>query len=501
MSLSTDLPLAARPTRVRYLVVAALCVAAAVAYVQRNSYGGAETTIRADLHLTPAQTGDAAGLFFLLYAVLQAPAGWLAQRLGPRPTIVCCAVGWSLSLALCAFAAVPHTLIGGRLLMGVFQAGLLPSATIILASWLPSTQRGTAGGLLNSFMLIGAALNANFTGLLIDPIGWRGLFLIYSIPGLIWALLFLAWFRNRPADHPAVNDAELAVIGCPPRTWPPAWTSSRTAPSSSYNIATTASSGLQTDHDPVEDAVATPPVVRPAMETQEAPDADLAPAVRQGRPNVLRPAVSWGILLSGALYCICLQQFFRSGANRFIDFSLPTYLQEVRHVGKELANQLSSLPQWGGVVGGTLGGLLSDWLLARTGSRRVARQGLAVVSLVGTLAVYAVAYVVPDVTVAMVLFSLGMMIFFFSATCAYAITMDMGGANLGVVFGLMNMAGNFGAYAFTAVVPRLNAHFGNDWTPTLLLFAAMHVAALVFWLPLNPNGVIGERQPAPEPKE
>lgn len=439
MSLSTDLPIAVRPTRVRYLVVAALCVAAAVAYVQRNSYGGAETTIRADLHLTPAQTGDAAGLFFLLYAVLQAPAGWLAQRVGPRSTIVCCAVGWSLSLVLCAAAVAPFTLIGGRLLMGVFQAGLLPSATIILAAWLPSTQRGTASGLLNSFMLIGAALNANFTGLLLDPLGWRGLFLLYSIPGLIWALLFLVWFRNRPVDHPGVNDAELTVI------------------------------------------------------REGRDDAGTAAAIR-------RPA-SWGILLSGALYCICLQQFFRSGANRFVDFSLPTYLQEVRHVGKDAANQLASLPQWGGVLGGTLGGLVSDWLLARTGSRGVARKGLAIISLVGTLALYAVAYVTPDVTAAMLLFSLGMLVFFFSSTCAYAITMDMGGRNLGVVFGLMNMAGNFGAYAFTAAVPRLNAHYGGDWTPTLVLFAAMHVAALVFWLPLDPNGVIGERQPVPETQE
>ena len=60
--------------------------------------------------------------------------------------------------------------------MGVFQAGLLPSATIILAVWLPSTQRGTASGLLNSFMLIGGALNSNFTGLLIDPLGCAACF-------------------------------------------------------------------------------------------------------------------------------------------------------------------------------------------------------------------------------------------------------------------------------------------------------------------------------------
>ncbi len=430
----------ARPTRVRYMVVAALCLAAAIAYIQRNSYGGADTTITKELGLTDSQRGDANGLFFLLYALLQAPAGWLAQRVGARQTLVCCATGWSLSLVLCAAAVSPNTLIGGRLLMGVFQAGLLPSATIILAVWLPSTQRGTASGLLNSFMLIGSALNANFTGLLIDPLGWRGLFCLYSIPGLIWALLFLVWFRNRPADHSGVNEAELIII--------------REGGGGSG-----------------------------------------------GQPEVARPRVSWAMLLfSGALWCICLQQFFRSGANRFADLWLPTYLQESRHVGKEIANQLASLPLWGGVIGGTVGGLLSDFLLARTGSRRVARQGLACASLVGALTLYSIAYVIPDVTLATVVFSIGMLIFYFSATCAYAITMDMGGRNLGVVFGLMNMAGNFGAYAFTAVVPRLNHQYGGNWTATLILFAAMHVVALICWLPLDPNGVVGERA-APETTE
>ncbi len=50
MSFTTDLPRAARPTHIRYIVVAALCLAAAIAYIQRNSYGGADTTITAKLH-------------------------------------------------------------------------------------------------------------------------------------------------------------------------------------------------------------------------------------------------------------------------------------------------------------------------------------------------------------------------------------------------------------------------------------------------------------------
>jgi ACS family glucarate transporter-like MFS transporter len=477
VSLSAKIPLPVRPTRVRYVVIAALCVAAAVAYIQRNSYGGAEKLIRADLHLTPAQTGGAAGLLFLPYALLQVPAGWLAQRTGPRRTIICCAAGWSITLGLCALASDPYSLVGGRLLVGAFQAGLLPSATLIVAAWLPPSRRGAASGLLQSAMLIGGALNNNITGALIISLGWRGLFLLYAAPGVIWALLFAIWFRNRPADHPRVNAAELAIIQ-----------QGRTGP----------------------------------------------------EPSAARRAVSWALLLSAPLYCICLQQFFRAGASRFVDLWLPTYLQEgpymqqrpplplaassvgllaspggqgpllaaaalsPQHLGPDLANQLASLPQWLGVIGSTLGGLLSDYLLKRTGSRRIARQGLAVVSILGALALYGLAFTLSNVALAMVVFSAGFFVFYFSASCAYAITLDMGGRNLGVVFGAMNMVGNFGAAAFTALAPVLNHQFGghwygDDWTPTLVLFAAMHVAAVALWLPLNPNGVIGD--PTPEPKE
>jgi sugar phosphate permease len=434
VSFTTDLPRAARPTHIRYIVVAALCLAAAIAYIQRNSYGGADTTITKELGLTDSQRGNAASLFFLSYALLQVPSGWLAQRLGPRRTLSCIAAGWSIALAICAAAVSPTTLIDGRLLMGVMQAGIFPCSTLILASWLPDTQRGTAAALLNSSMLIGGALSSNLTGLLIAPLGWRGLFLAFAAPGLIWAFLFAVWFRNRPADHPGVNNAELDVI--------------------------------EANRSTAEKIAAVGP-----------------------------PAAWTALLLSGALYCICLQQFFRSGANRFFDNWFATYLQEGRGLERGFANQLASLPQWAGVVGGLVGGVLSDYLLIRTGSRRIARQALAIASLVVCLILYGAAYLIPDATLATFTASAGFFIFCFSAPCAYAVTMDMGGRNLGVIFGAMNMLGNFGAVFFVWLAPLLTGWYGGDWTPTLILFAAMHVVALVFWLLLNPNGVIGERLP------
>jgi MFS family permease len=528
VSLSAKLPVATRPTRVRYVVVAALCLIAAIAYIQRNSYGGAEKQIREELQLTPLETGLAAGLFFFSYAVLQAPAGWAAQQaqVGSRGAVVACAIGFSVALALCALAADPYTLIGGRVLMGVFQAGLLPCATLIVAAWLPPSRRGLASGLLQSAMLIGGAFNNNLTGKLIGLIGWREPFLLYAVPGLVWALLFAVWFRNRPADHPRVNAAELAVIGGPPpeKPEPPALA---VAAGDETRITAARPTGLQTGPNPAEESLTAPPADRQPSAPR------LAGASPTKNSGVVQRAAVWAVLLSVPLYLICMQQFFRAGASRFVDLWLPTYLQEgpyfqqrppllvaantvgllaspggqgpllaasalsPQHIGPDLANQLASLPQWLAVVGSTLGGLLSDYLLKRTGSRRVARQGLSVVSILGGLALYLFAFTISNVTLAAVVFSAGFFVFYFSSSCAYAITLDMGGSNLGVVFGAMNMVGNFGAFAFTTLAPQLNRWFGghwygDDWTPTLMLFAAMHVAAMLFWLPINPNGVIGE---------
>jgi nitrate/nitrite transporter NarK len=81
----------------------------------------------------------------------------------------------------------------------------------------------------------------------------------------------------------------------------------------------------------------------------------------------------------------------------------------------------------------------------------------------------------------------------------YALTMDMGGRNLGVIFGTMNMAGNLGAWAFTKFFPRIVTSSG--WEAGLTAFAAMHVVAIVCLLLINPAGTIGEPSGAAPKKE
>lgn len=308
---------------------------------------------------------------------------------------------------------------------------------MILAAWYPATRRGFASAVLNSFMLIGGAIASMLTGLLIGMLSWRGLFALYALPGLLWALCFALWFRDNPRDHAGVNASELSIIG--------------TAP-------------------PVTDTKSTP-----------------------------RPSIPWlQILSSSALWLICVQQFCRAGAYRFFDQTLPTYLQRAHDQSLQDANLWTSLPMWAGVIGGMLGGTLSDWVLTRTGSRRAARQGVAIGSLLLCLLCYGVAYQFTDVRWAMLTAGLGLCVMTFSSPCSYALTMDMGGRNLAVIFAIMNMAGNLGAAAFTTFISPI-AEWGG-WNAALFVFAGMHVVALLCWLPLNPNGLIGERA-APDFKE
>src|SRR5262249_12952335 len=237
---------------------------------------------------------------------------------------------------------------GARWAMGALQAGIFPCCTMILAAWYPITRRGFATAALNSFMLIGGVIASWVRGKRIGPLGWRWLFLLYAVPGLAWACWFAVWFRDRPRDHAAVNPAELALI---------------------------------------------------------------SPDYGSQKESVVSRKVPWmAIFFSSALWLICIQQFCRSGALRFFDMWLPTYLQEVRGQSVKDANYWTSLPLLAGMIGGPVGGILSDLVLARTASRRAARQGVAIGGILGGLFVYVLAYQVPNLTGAVLLACLGLFI-------------------------------------------------------------------------------------------
>src|SRR5262249_49908356 len=141
-----------------------------------------------------------------------------------------------------------------------------------------------------------------------------------------------------------------------------------------------------------------------------------------------RPATPWAaILLNVSLLLICTQQAFRAGANRFYEYNLPAYLRQVRGVTVAESGLLTSLPLVACIVGGLVGGTLSDFILARTGSRAAGRKGVAVASLAAGALCFVAAYPLPGVWAAVLVLSLGAFLTTFASPCAYALTMDVAG--------------------------------------------------------------------------
>jgi ACS family glucarate transporter-like MFS transporter len=474
-----------RPTILRHLVLAALLAITSVNYIQRNAISPAATTIEEQLGVTGRQLDFATGAFFLAYTLLQVPSGWLAQRWGPRLTLSLYASGWSLALVLCALASGFIELFVGRLAMGALQAGIFPCATLILQVWYPVTQRGLATALLNSFMLLGSAVGVWLGGQLLEPLGWRGVFLAYAMPGLLWALWFVWWFRNHPAEHPGVNEAERDLLAAnrPAPAVPAAPASVPAVPDTNVK----ASSPAYTENSP------TPSITLEAR-VEDTEDKS-SPAGYADRPVVR----TWVLVLTSVpLLLLCLQQGCRAAASRLFDSRLPTYLERERGQTKKQAAAMSSYPMWAAIFGGIAGGTLSDVILRRTGKRRLARNGIALFSLFVSTLVYFAAWFVADLTLAILVLSAGYFIFSFSSPCSYALCIDIGGKHLAVVFGLMNMIGNLGATAFVSTVTTLVSLGG--WELALGVWLMLPVIAFICWLFINPNVVIGEPAPSPRPE-
>ncbi|HLW67168.1 MAG TPA: MFS transporter [Gemmataceae bacterium] len=453
----------ARDRHIRYWVLAALCLITAINYIQRNSLGGIETTVRAAFRLTDKTlTSEAQSAFFFSYALCQIPSGWLAQRWGPRKALSLYALGWSTVALLMGLSPGMYVMIGLQVLMGAFQAGIFPCATLIMATWIPRTRRALASGLLTAFMYAGGALVFNLTGLFLhplnrlgeitnfdssfanflnlpsSPVGWRFLLVLYAIPGIALAVVFYLWFRDRPEVHPQVTKTELEVI----------------------------SAGRDEVHS---------------------------------SPKSSFPVPWLAIALSLAMWMLCTQQFFRAGAIRFVDKWLPTYLQDVslREVQdpderKAEASHLASFPLYAGMFGGLIGGGVSDWVLRRTGQRRAGRNGVAVASLLLTILCTLPIFWFHNAGVQVALFCVGSFLASGVNSCAYAMSMDVGGKNLGVIFSTMNMLGNFGSMTLTLVFGLVSDRFG--WNASLRVFVAAQLIAIVCWLFLNPNRNIGEEQ-------
>lgn len=180
-------------------------------YLDRTNISVAAPALSKDLELSPVQLGYIFSAFGWTYAALQIPGGLIADRFGPRILYAACLITWSIATLCQGLASGFVSLFGFRLATGAFEAPSYPINNRIVTSWFPDHERASAIALYVSGQFIGLAFLTPVLALVQVAYGWRGLFFITGLIGLVWGVVWYAFYRD-PLEHKKVSQSELDYI-------------------------------------------------------------------------------------------------------------------------------------------------------------------------------------------------------------------------------------------------------------------------------------------------
>jgi MFS family permease len=139
--------------------------------------------------LTPADLGFLTSMYLLAFAAFQLPLGVLLDRYGPRRVVaalLCCAAAGALVFAL---ARDLGTLSLGRALIGLGVSAGLMGAIKAFSLWFPLSRLATLNGLYLAVGGLGSLAATAPAELVVESLGWRGMFFILSAMSLAAAVL------------------------------------------------------------------------------------------------------------------------------------------------------------------------------------------------------------------------------------------------------------------------------------------------------------------------
>lgn len=149
--------------------------------------------IRESLGLSDTELGIVGGVAFsFIYAVSSFGFGRAADRSLRRTVIVVGLVLRSFATASGGLANGFGSLFAARFFTGIGEASLFPAAMSLLAERFPAVSRGRAMGIFGSAAALGGGLGVALGGVLAQHFGWRSVFVIYGLVGLLLVPFVLA---------------------------------------------------------------------------------------------------------------------------------------------------------------------------------------------------------------------------------------------------------------------------------------------------------------------
>jgi sugar phosphate permease len=196
--------------------LAMLVVAGVVNYVDRATLAVANPLIREELGLSIADMGYLLSAFLWAYAFAQLPTGAMVDRLGPRILLTLGLSLWSFAQLLGGLVQNFGQFFSARVLLGIGEAPQFPTGARVARDWFNQRDRGLATGIFNCASSLGTAIAVPLLTFLMLTFGWRVMFVIMGIAGLIVAAIWFLVYRNPEEVALTAQENAYRVEGDPP---------------------------------------------------------------------------------------------------------------------------------------------------------------------------------------------------------------------------------------------------------------------------------------------
>ena len=197
----------------RWLIFGIMAIAYVFVYFHRLS----PAVVAVDLQKTFETSGGFMGLlasaYFYPYALMQLPAGLLADSLGPRKTVTAFLMIAALGSLIFGLAPALDVAVAARVMVGLGVSMVFIPTMKILSQWFRIREFAFMTAILTTMGGLGALVAATPLALMTGWVGWRVSFEIIAAGTFLIAILVWLFVRNRPQDMGWPSVAEIDHIG------------------------------------------------------------------------------------------------------------------------------------------------------------------------------------------------------------------------------------------------------------------------------------------------
>ncbi len=165
-----------------------------------------------DLLMDDRMKGEAAGIFFLGYVLLQVSGGHLASRWSAKKLVSLCLMFWGACAVGCGLATTFRQFAVMRFCLGMAESSVYPATVVLLAHWFPRRERARANALWNLCQPLAVVASAPFTGWLLGAYGWQTMLILEGVLPFIWLPIWWFFISDHPREAKWISTEEREFL-------------------------------------------------------------------------------------------------------------------------------------------------------------------------------------------------------------------------------------------------------------------------------------------------